>query len=243
MKEVIKAKNISYKYNQQAIVLSDINFSILQNDFVGIIGPNGGGKSTLLKIILGLLKPNTGSIEVLNTKATKARSHIGYVPQHSQIDLNYPISVLDVVLSGFLGSKKIGSKYSKEEKDLASKIINDFKLDKFKNRSIGHLSGGQRQRVMIARALVTKPKILILDEPTNNIDEEGGRDLYELLHDLNKTMTIITVSHDVDVISKYVNKIFCLNNKIVCHKASDITNEKDETKMKKVFHQHGCIIH
>jgi len=243
MDEVIRAKNISFKYNQQAHVLSDINFSIFQNDFVGVIGPNGGGKSTLLKIILGLLKPDTGSIEVLNMKPVKARIHIGYVPQHSQIDLNYPISVLDVVLSGFLGNKKIGTKYSKEEKDLAFKIIKDFKLEKLVNRSIGHLSGGQRQRVMIARALVTNPKILILDEPTNNIDEEGGRDLYELLHDLNKSMTIITVSHDVDVISKYVNKIFCLNNRVICHSANEITNENEETKMKKVFHQHGCIIH
>lgn len=237
---IINANKVNFSYNKHSRVLTDVSFEIYENDFIGLIGPNGGGKTTLLKIILGLLKPDSGSLEV---KINETRFKIGYVPQYSEIDLNYPISAWEVVMSGFLGSKKIGSKFTEEEKEKAIKVLKELKLFKLKDKAIGELSGGQRQRIIIARALVREPKLLLLDEPTNNVDEESGKDLYELLHELNYKMAIITVSHDVDVISRHVKRIFCLNNKIVCNNAVDITDSDKTGKMKKVKHTDTCIIH
>jgi len=240
---IIKADKINFSYNKHSKVLTDVSFDLFENDFVGLIGPNGGGKSTLLKIILGLLTPNSGRIKVFGKNSEYARKLIGYVPQYSKIDLDYPISVFEVVMSGFLGNKKLGNKYTKEEREKAMQVLKNLKLIELKNRAIGELSGGQRQRVMIARALVRDPRLLLLDEPTNNVDEESGRGLYELLHDLNSKMAVIVVSHDVDVISRYVKRIFCLNNKIICNDAIDVTSEDGSGRMKKVRHSHECIIH
>lgn len=238
MEAIVKCKNISFSYNKQNQVLSDINFEIDKNDFVGLIGPNGGGKTTLLKIILGLLKPINGSVEIFGKSPKLARSRIGYVPQYSQIDLNYPITAWEVVMFGFLGNKRIGSAFNLQEKQKATDILTSLKLFDIKDRTIGELSGGQRQRIMIARALVRDPELLILDEPTNNVDEESGRDLYELLADLNKNMAIIIVSHDIDTISKNVSKVFCLNKTIVCNRASEVTTEYGDPKLKKIHHKH-----
>jgi len=243
MDTIIKADKVNFSYNKQNNVLTDVSFEIDKNDFIGLIGPNGGGKSTLLKIILGLLQQDNGSLKVFNEGNKEARSKIGYVPQYSKIDLDYPISVWEVVMSGFLGNKKIGSRFDKKEKYKAEDVLKNLNLFQLKDAAIGELSGGQRQRIMIVRALVREPKLLLLDEPTNNIDEASGRDLYELLHELNKTMAIITVSHDVDVISRHVKRIFCLNNKMACHNAVDVTNGDESENMKKVRHRQECIIH
>ncbi len=243
MDKIIEANKINFSYNRQNKVLTDVSFEIFKNDFVGLIGPNGGGKSTLLKIILGLLVPDSGMVKVLGKKSETARGNIGYVPQYSKIDLDYPISVTQVVMSGFLGNKKLGTKFSREEKNKAKQVLRELKLSKLACRTIGELSGGQRQRVMIARALVREPKLLLLDEPTNNVDEASGRDLYELLRELNKKMAIIVVSHDVDVISRHVNKIFCLNNKIICNNAIDLTDDSESGSMKKIYHLHKCTAH
>lgn len=243
MKVIIKAEKINYSYNKQSQALTDVSFSVFENDFIGLIGPNGGGKSTLLKIILSLLIPDSGIIKVFNKSNKDSRGYIGYVPQYSKIDLNYPISAWEVVMSGFLGNKRLGKNFTREEKEKADQVLRDLRLWELKDRAIGELSGGQRQRVMIARALVREPKLLLLDEPTNNVDEKSGRDLYELLHELNNRMAIIVVSHDVDVISRYVKRIFCLNNRIVCNEAVDITNNNENGNMKKIYHRHECIIH
>jgi len=235
MNTIIKATGICFSYNGQNNVLTDVNFEVYENDYIGLIGPNGGGKSTLLKIILVLLKPTQGKIDVFGLNPKKARDKIGYVPQYSKIDLDYPISAWDVVMSGLLGNKKLGSSFREKEKDKAQKIFDDLKLLHLKDHAIGELSGGQRQRIMIARALVRDPKLLLLDEPTNSVDIESERDLYELLHELNSNMAIITVSHDVDVISRHVKRIFCLNNRIVCNDATDITSGKASENMKKFY--------
>jgi len=147
------------------------------------------------------------------------------------------------VLSGFLGRKKLGSRYTPEERKQAEGALRDMRLFALRHRPIGELSGGQRQRVMIARALVRKPRLLLLDEPTNNVDVESGRNLYELLHELNDRMAIIIVSHDVDVISRYVKRIFCLNKKIVCNDACDIETNDINENMVQVHHRPECIIH
>lgn len=243
MKTIVKTTGIYFSYQGQNNVLTDVGFEVYKNDYIGLIGPNGGGKSTLLKIILGLLKPTQGKIDVFGLNPKKARDKIGYVPQYSKIDLDYPISAWDVVLSGLLGNKKLGSPFGQKEKNKAQKILDDLKLTHLKNRTIGELSGGQRQRIIIARALVRDPQLLLLDEPTNSVDVESGRDLYELLNELNTNMAIITVSHDIDVISRHVKRIFCLNNRIVCSDATSITSGEMGGNIKKILHKTECIIH
>jgi zinc transport system ATP-binding protein len=243
MKTIIAAQNITYSYNKKSDVLEDVSFMVAQNDFIGLIGPNGGGKSTLLKIILGLIKSDQGNMKVFGQAPSKARDRIGYVPQYSRIDLDYPITVKEVVRSGLLGRKRIGSRFSAEESRKVQDILDGMKLSDLRDRSIGDLSGGQRQRVLLARALVREPELLLLDEPTNNVDQESGNDLYELLAVLNRKMTIIIVSHDFSTVSKYVNKIFCLNKKIICNDADKITGECSADDFKHIHHGKDCIIH
>ena len=243
MESVIFAENIHYSYNKKADVLKNVSFVAESDDFIGLIGPNGGGKSTLLKIILGLLKPDRGSIKVFGQEPRKARNSIGYVPQYSRIDLDYPISVKEVVMSGLLGRKLIGSRFSGEEREKAERALEGMKLGDLRDRAIGDLSGGQRQRALLARALVRSPELLLLDEPTNNVDQESGNDLYAMLGALNENMTIIIVSHDFSAVSKYVNRIFCLNGEIICHEADEVTGECGASAFKHVHHGDNCTIH
>jgi len=243
MKRIIEANDISFSYGKGDRILADVSFEVYERDFIGLIGPNGGGKTTLLKMILGLLRPDAGEITVFDSTGSEARKHIGYVPQYSKIDLDYPISVLEVVLSGFLGKKRLGSRYTREEKVRAEEALEDMRLLELKHRAIGELSGGQRQRVMIARALVRNPKLLLLDEPTNNVDVESGKNLYELLSELNKKMAIILVSHDVDVVSRHVKRVFCLNKRLVCSDACDIEAKDINENMVQIRHRPECIIH
>ncbi len=245
MDTVIEAKNIDYSYVHKsgANALSDVSFDVHEKDFVGLIGPNGGGKSTLLKIVLGLISPDRGKIRVFGKDPKKARKDIGYVPQYSQIDLSYPISVWEVVMCGLLGKKRIGSFLTDEEKKNTTDILKKMRLLSVKDRAIGDLSGGQRQRVLLARSLIRKPKLLLLDEPTNSVDRESGDDLYKFLDELNKEMTIIIVSHDFNIVSKHVNRIFCLNQKLLCHRADEITEECSFSDLKHVHHDKNCIIH
>lgn len=240
---IIHAENIRFSYSENVPVLDDVDLDVSEKDYVGIIGPNGGGKSTLFKIILGILEPDSGTIEVFGTSPARARTRIGYVPQYSRFDPGYPISVREVVESGLLGNKKLGSRIDEDERERARAVLDDLKVLHLKDRGIGELSGGQRQRILIARALVRDPELLLLDEPTNSVDEESGRDLYELLHSLNERMAIITVSHDIDMISRHVKRICCLNRKIVCHDAAAITDSDTGEAVRRVLHGETCVIH
>jgi len=222
---IITIKNLSFAYQRENKILENVDLEVFGSDFLGIIGPNGGGKTTLLKIILGLLKPDQGNILVFNKKPREARDSIGYVPQFLEIDLDCPVSVLDIVLMGILNRKKIFQKYNDEDFKLAKEALDFVDLWNLKERQIGELSGGQRQRVYIARALIRKPKLLILDEPTASIDEKSEKDFWELLKEINKTAAIIIVSHDIGVVFKNVNKIACLNKKLYCHDANEITQD------------------
>ena len=201
--------NLTFAYHKDNI-LEDINFEVKQNDFIAIIGPNGGGKSTLLKLILGINNIQKGSIDKI--------SSIGYVPQNTNINTSFPIKVIDVVLMG-LSKQKISN---------AKNALQQVGMQDYINTKIGSLSGGQRQRVMIARALCTNPKLLLLDEPTSSIDVEGQKQIYELLKILNKHITIVVVSHDISIILGYANKVAHINKTLTFHNIN--TNKQFNTK-------------
>jgi len=223
----LEIKNVYVKYDDN-LVLENISLAVNQKEFLGIIGPNGGGKTTLLKVILGLVKPESGAVEVFNSEAEKNRHLIGYVPQYSVFDNDYPVSVLDVVLMGRLEKKKILSRYSGEDKEIALESLEQVGLSGFKNRIIGGLSGGEKQRALIARALAKRPQILLLDEPTASIDASTGKNFFSTLQSLNENITIILVSHDIGAVSQNVKKIACLNKNLVFHDSKELTHEMIE---------------
>jgi len=224
---VIEIKNLSFSYEKQTI-LEDINLTVEEKDFLAIIGPNGGGKSTLLKLILGINPVKKGSIKTFGEKPKKNLSKIGYVPQNTNVNTDFPIKVIEVVLMGHIGTKRPLFGYAQEEKMCALGALAQVGMEKFAEQKIGSLSGGQRQRVMIARALCAHPQILILDEPTASIDIEGQKQIYKLLEDLNQHITIIVVSHDISVIMKYANKIAHINKHLTHHHASKETGLQHE---------------
>jgi len=221
-REIISLKDI-WVYFDETAVLQNVNLSINQNEFLGIIGPNGGGKTTLLKVILGLIKPNKGDVKVFGKNPEEEREIIGYVPQYTFFDLIFPMNVFDTVLMGRY--KGLFKKYSKKDREITINALKTVKMLEFKDRQIGKLSGGELQRVFVARAIVREPKLLLLDEPATNIDPEMQESFYRLLLELKKKMTIVLVTHDIGAISTYVDKIACLNRKLFYHgpkeKASD----------------------
>ncbi|MFC2084774.1 metal ABC transporter ATP-binding protein [Bacteroidota bacterium] len=221
---VIELENITFRYGRHNI-LENITLNIPNREFMGIIGPNGGGKTTLLKIIIGLLKPNEGRISILGENPKKAKIHIGYVPQQTLFDRTFPISVRDVVLMGRLTNKKPDSNKNETDNEIVAETLRKVDLDNLGSYQIGTLSEGQIQRVLLARALASEPKILLLDEPTSSVDTKSGKNIYELLKKLNGSITIILVSHDIGAISTTVNKIACLNKKLFCHEEKMITKE------------------
>jgi len=232
--KLIEVKELSFAYRKD-LVLKDINFNLIQGDFFAITGPNGGGKSTLIKLILGLLKPKKGSVKLNNL----TKSDIGYVPQNTNINLEFPITVLDVVMMGN-GSKHKNRKffnigYSSFEIECAKHSLSKVGMQDFINNKISNLSGGQRQRVMIARAICSHPKLLVLDEPTSNIDVNGQKEIYKLLKELNKDITILVVTHDLTVISNYANKVLYVNQEGFMHNLKE-NNFKIDNK------EHFCEV-
>jgi len=222
--EVIILKDVWVHYDGIK-VLEGVDLTLKQHDFLGIIGPNGGGKSTLIKVILGLVKPSRGTIRVLGDTPQNSRKYIGYVPQYSLFDPDFPMSVWDVVLMGRLGQVGLFKKYSKDDKKMALDALEMTDMLEYKDRQIGNLSGGQRQRVFIARGLVSNPKLLLLDEPAAGIDTIMQTEFYELLEKLKTKMTIIMVSHDISAVSVYVDKIACLNHKLFYHDSKEMAAE------------------
>lgn len=206
-------------------VLEDVSFSVNAGDFVSILGPNGGGKTTLLKLMLGLLKPQTGIIKVFGGPPEKARSRIGYVPQYFQFDQKFPMRVIDVVLLGRLGKSGPSGPYKKIDREISMQALEKVEIPHLEHKPFSNLSGGQRQRALIARALAAEPEILVLDEPTSNVDMHGQNELLELLVKLSERITILFVTHDMGFVSSSVNKVICVNRKIYIHPTSEVTPE------------------
>lgn len=223
-KAAIEIKDLSFSIDELSI-LENINMSIKQGDFAGLVGPNGGGKTTLLKLILGLYKAQSGTIKIFGEPVKTQRKVIGYVPQYANFNCDFPISVQDTVLQGRLGLTKFLGGYSKKDKSIANKVMLETEIADLANRSIQSLSGGQMQRVLVARALAAEPEILLLDEPTANIDQRAEKDIFDLFKIINQRMTILIISHDIGFVSDYINKVFCLNKTLVCHDASPVTSE------------------
>ena len=205
------------------LVLQDVNFKVNENDFIGVIGPNGGGKTTLLRVILGLVKPVTGRM-VFNNELLNGNS-IGYLPQMSTGDINYPVTVTDIILSGLMIRKGIISRMSASDKKKADNVIDELGLSGMSESTLNELSGGQIQRVFLARAIIGNPRLLLLDEPGNFVDTTFENDFYEKLKDLNKRMAILMVSHDVGTISSHIKSFACVNRSLHYHPSPEITNE------------------
>ncbi len=222
--EIVALRNVSVDIGG-INVLEKVNLSIYEREFLGIIGPNGGGKTTLLKVILGLIKPSGGMVTVYGNAPGKGRQFIGYVPQHSLFDKEFPVSVMDVVLMGLAGRKGFLRGYSRDDREKAIQAIENVGMSGYLNKQIGKLSGGQRQRVFIARALVSEPRLLLMDEPTASIDKQLETGLYELLDRLKKEIAVVMVSHDIGAISVHVDKIACLNRRLYYHDTNEISKE------------------
>ncbi|HCU57702.1 MAG TPA: ABC transporter [Anaerolineaceae bacterium] len=211
-------------------ILDDINLNIEREDFIGLIGPNGGGKTTLLKVILGLLPPKKGTVRVMGESPQQARRYIGYVPQFTVYDSDFPISVRDVVRMGRLGPARLFKPYTAHDDAIVNERLDWVELGDQKDRALSELSGGQRQRVYIARALAGEPELLLLDEPTISVDVEARTHIYDLLHKINELgVTILLVSHDLNVISSYVKTIGCLNRTLHYHGEKQVTAEMLKT--------------
>ncbi|MGD8948726.1 MAG: metal ABC transporter ATP-binding protein [Desulfobacterales bacterium] len=225
---IVEIKNLDFAYNGET-VLDDVNLTVRQKDFVAIIGPNAGGKTTLLKLVLGLLTPVKGTVRVDGKSPQEASPCIGYVPQDVHTNRSFPITAIDVVLMGKLDPKKRLSRRSVANRSDALAALERMEMATYADRKIGLLSGGQRQRVFIARALVARPKLLLLDEPTASIDTKGQADFYRLLRELNKDITVLLVSHDLFVISRYVKSVACVNKKLHYHDQAEITGDMLET--------------
>ncbi len=232
MKPIINLQGVEFAYDSLPI-LSDIDLQVTEGEFLGIVGPNAGGKSTLLKLILGFLEPLKGRIEVLGQPPEDARRLLGYVPQYPSFSRDFPISVEQVVQLGLLGLNRPPGWYgafwpcrvSGSDRNTARQALAEVEAEDIATRQIGSLSGGQLQRVLLARALASRPRILILDEPTANIDQRLESEIFDLLKRLNDRMTILVVSHDVAFISRYVNRVACINRTLFCHHTDDIDGQ------------------
>lgn len=238
---VIDIDNVSFNYGA-VTVLEDISLKINEDEFIGIIGPNAGGKSTLLKLILGLLQPDKGTIEKYNHDGKNLRNHIGYVPQHVTFSRDFPVTVSEVVMMGHITAASKLFRFNNDEIASAKQAMQALEIDDIAKNQVGTLSGGQLQRVLIARALVSLPEILILDEPTSNVDMRVEEDIFSLLKNYSERMTIIVVSHDIAFISGYVDRVACLNRTLVCHNTESISGKMIEdlydAPVKMIHHHH-----
>jgi len=241
---VVAAHGVHFAFNDQP-VLEDVHLEVCHGDFLAVLGPNGGGKTTLLKLLLGLLRPQRGVIRVLGDLPGKSSRRVGYVPQQTNIHDVFPITAEDVVLLGRLPHRPKWRGFSGSDNNAVRHALERVGMGGLRHRRIGRLSGGQRQRVLIARALVNAPEILFLDEPTASVDRHFQTEFYDLLKELNASMTIIVVSHDLFVLSAYAKSVACVNRTLFYHDAAELT----QNMLKAAYHcpvevvAHGPLPH
>lgn len=225
MNKLIEIQDLTVGYDNKPDVIHNVNLTVYDHDFLGIIGPNGGGKTTLLKAILGLVKPMHGNILFFENGQKVNSLNIGYLPQINQIDRKFPISVADVILSGLTPSGKLVKRYTASDKQKVNHTAEQLGISDLLKRAIGDLSGGQLQRVLLGRAIVDNPRLIILDEPNSYVDKLFETNFYKLLGDINNEIAVILVSHDVGTILSMVKNIACVNGDLHYHAGADISPE------------------
>jgi len=227
--QIVSIKGLWVCHGEHA-VLEDIHLELEAGDFLGLIGPNGGGKSTLLKVMLGLIRPERGGIRIFGLPPAAARSQVGYLPQKTIFDQSFPVKALDVVLMGRFSRTGMLRRYDKSDREAARRALDAVGMADREGREIGALSGGEQQRVFVARSMVSDPKLLLLDEPTSGVDSAQQTEFYDLLCHLNRDLgiAIVLVSHDVTAISTYVSKIACLNQRLYYHGTKELSSDEIE---------------
>ena len=226
MEPIVSLKDVTVRYDE-ITALESVSLDIYPNDFLGIIGPNGGGKTTLVKAILGAL-PHSGNVAYAPTLSEGGHRLIGYLPQQAEFDRSFPITVVEVVMSGLQAEKGLFSRYTKADRERAMRLLEMAGIEAIADRQISEISGGQMQRALLCRAVIIEPKLLILDEPTNFVDNQFENELYTLLHRLNERMAIVMVSHDLGTITSVVKSIVCVNRTVHRHDSNIITAEQLE---------------
>ncbi len=226
MEPLISLKNVSVQY-ESTTALEDVSLDIYPDDFLGIIGPNGGGKTTLVKAILGNI-PHSGRVLYTPTLSERGHRLIGYLPQQSEFDRSFPVSVIEVVMSGLQAEKGLLKRYTANDRKRAMELLEMAGVADIAERQISEISGGQMQRALLCRAVILEPKLLILDEPTNFVDNQFENELYTLLKQLNERMAIVMVSHDIGTITSVVKSIVCVNRTVHRHNSNIITAEQLE---------------
>ncbi len=218
---LVRAENVSFRYEENT-VLENISFTINQGEYVAIIGPNGGGKTTLLKLMLGLLQPQAGILTIRGDDPRKTRSLVGYVPQYAHMDRDFPILARDVVAMGLIQGQSLFPWMRPAERKAVDVIMEALRVHHLARQSFGTLSGGEKQRVLICRALVSQPQLILLDEPTASVDSHVEADIFKLLSELNDRITIVLVTHDLGVVSSQVKKVLCVNRHLEIHSGPDL---------------------
>lgn len=241
---IIEIRNLNFSYDNTFPTLENVNLVLYRGESAGIIGPNGGGKSTLLKLLLGMLEPQSGTIRIFGLPPREARERIGYMPQYHQLDAAFPISVNEVVLQGTL-RRGFWGRHSAADRETARAALAEMGLDGLGERNFDDLSGGQRQRVLIARALACRPELLLLDEPTANIDPGAEEQFYATLNRLRRNLTILTVSHDLGFVNREIDRIICVNRQLSLHRAGDFNQQTADAiyrhNVHLVQHDHSCF--
>jgi len=228
---IIEVRDVWFSFNGHP-VLREASLAVPQGDFLVIIGPNGGGKTTLLKLILGLLKPDRGTVRLFGRSPERVAHRIGYVPQNVHVNKTFPVSVLDVVLMGRLRKGRGWLYHTRKDRSAAQAVLEQMRVWEHRDRRIGALSGGELQRVFIARALVSGPEALFLDEAMASIDAQSRGDFYDMLKELNRTVTIIAVSHDMMILSSHVKSVACVNRELYHHHSGELT----QTMIDQAYH-------
>mgnify|MGYP000235856982 CR=1 FL=1 len=238
----LRLEHVSFRYAEH-LILDDVNLSVAGRELISIVGPNGGGKTTLLRLILGLLQPTAGRVRLFGAPPAQTRCRVGYMPQHPQFDPHFPVTAREVVLMGRVERRRFGP-YRRADLEAALAALADMQIADLASAPFQTLSGGQRQRVLIARALACEPDLLLLDEPTANVDLAAETKLFEILQTLNRRMAILIVSHDLGFVSRVVSTVVCVNRRVVVHPTSEITGEIIAeiygSDLRMVRHDHRC---